>query len=139
MGHSGLWGVDIEEGIYSGPGSRWWNVSISKSADAERKAKQESDQKKLEEDQKKVLTALSGFPDGETLSKLARSIRLSYSSVRSVIDTLVSTGVVEPCTVRKSNHKTPDDGFRLVVTDQSRTYPTIPTDPSDSCCGGAGE
>ena len=103
-----------------------------------RKAKQESGQKKLEEE-KKVLTALSGFPDGETLSKLARSIRLSYSSVRSVIDTLVSTGVVEPCTVRKSNHKTPDDGFRLVVTDQSRTYPTIPTDPSDSCCGGAGE
>ena len=134
MGHSGLWKVDIDEGIYSGPGSRWWDVSISKSAEAERGTKQESDQKKSEEYQTKVLDALRSFPDGETLSKLGNVIGLNHNRVGSAIETLVSAGVVEPCSISKSNRKTPYDGFRLVATDQSKTYPTIPTTLSDNRC-----
>jgi hypothetical protein len=121
-GHSGQYGLDIEEGSISDPCGRRWSVEVittgeaySRRADAVEDREEERKQRKKESREEKqreaVLDALSEFPDGETSRTIRDTAGFGSTVTNRWLATLVEEGLVEECPIRKNKRN--ETGFRL--------------------------
>jgi len=136
-GHSGLWGLNIEEGTRQDPGSRRWDVEVMSASEAyeqrtrvkematavENELKRESQTKR---DRCATLTALKKFPSGETARSIREAAGLSGQRFRPIVDELVEEGLVRECEVTKSNGQK-YAGFQLTgISGTEWDYPGVP-------------
>jgi hypothetical protein len=117
-GHSGLWGLNIDEGTRQDVGGRVWEVDVvsAKEAYAERDlAVEESKERKKQSSQEKqreaVLAVLRRFPQGETPRAIREDAGIGARTIQSVLDALVESGEIVPCTVTKNTRQEP--AYRL--------------------------
>jgi hypothetical protein len=102
-GHSGLWGLDISEGVSGQP--RHWNIELSTPDQAR-------EEKKGGTLRQRILAAAKEFSEGETKTTILETAGLkSEARVRNVFDALVNEGLLVSCKVRKKTATY--DGFRL--------------------------
>ena len=120
VGHGGLWGVNVEEGVYSSGGGRYWQVEVLEPAevkeaahdrkDAERQAKTEA---VAEKDCQRVLRAAAKYPDGETPKRLREATGLMAGRFNAAIARLLDRCELVPCELVKANRNKPYDGYKL--------------------------
>lgn len=117
-GHSGLWGLDIDEGI--GHDHRHWNVDLLdvrdiRAGQEERKlgAKDARDQAQAEALLKRLVGLLLKTPEGETTRKLRELVGAGDTALNRAIAMGVDQGHIEPCEVFKACRKTPYEGYKL--------------------------
>lgn len=116
-GHSGCWGVDIDEGKLGDDfAGRRWRVSIrdeDEIAAAKAHAKQANQATGLSKLALKLRSSLSEVgPSGATAHKLCEMAGMNSASFRRAINVLLENGEAEACTVIQANRKY--EGFRLV-------------------------
>jgi ribosomal protein S25 len=122
-GHSGLWGLNIEEGTRQDVSGRRWQVDVLSSSDAyaeriaaasdaadERKELQK--QTKREKQRAAVLAALETHPAGETPRLIREAAGIGNAVANSILADLVDEGVIEACTVQKNTRQ--EKGYRLI-------------------------
>lgn len=121
-GHSGQWGVDINEGEKHAHMMRTWKVDIldSENLHNENKAhknlkrenaqnaKKEAD---IQESREKILDFLLKTPEGETKSIIRDTIMLSTAKVTAGLQFLVESGDIVRIEVKKEKRKYP--GFKI--------------------------
>lgn len=119
-GHSGLWGVDVFEGVYDGPGSRVWDVQVTRpldirklEADAKSERKQAKEEEKLTSAKTVILRAMAKYPDGETANVIRDTAGVSGEAAKKALASLLQSGEVVPCDVVKRSRKTPYEGYRI--------------------------
>ena len=118
-GHSGLWGLNIEEGTRQDIGGRHWDVDVLSAADAyaERIAADERKEQqrlvKRDKQRSAVLAALTHYPDGETPRLIREEAGVGSTVVSAVLADLFDEGVIEACMVQKNTRQ--EKGFRLVA------------------------
>lgn len=132
-GHSGLWGLNIDEGTRQDRGGRRWEVEVISSGEAYAKraeAAQEGKERRNEEQQvqrhrkhcEALWNALMKAPEGETMTTLRRESRLNPDNFQVAIEELLEDGKVIPCTLTKG--KRAFEGYRLTSSsdqaDQTR-------------------
>jgi hypothetical protein len=122
-GHSALWALDINEGPFVDLKTpRLWEVEISRADEARQRAekrdeaikdqqKRKRDDAKLERTVSRLLDAFVRYPAGETKKTLF--VGMNVRDGEAALDSLLRQDKVEPCDVRKGNHRTPREGFRL--------------------------
>jgi hypothetical protein len=124
-GHSGQYGLDIEEGSISDPGGRRWSVEVittgeaySRRADAvedrEEERKQRKKESREEKQRKALLVALGEFPDGETPRVIRESAGVSGKVANQIFESLVEEELIEECVVKK--HTREERAYRLKAT-----------------------
>lgn len=118
-GHSGLWGVDIEEGRRDAPEGRYWDVTVRPASDVRAEVKDDRQAEKRREASAKfekeldtVAQALDEHPDGATRTRLREHCGMSGTKFGKAIAELVRRGIAETCDVQVSNHKKPSEGYR---------------------------
>ena len=124
VGHSGLWGVDVFEGVYSGPGSRVWDVTVHKAddlrqeqQDAQSKAKAEQADAKLEQTKREILSAMLKLPDQTgTISDIRARTGRNGQAFSLAFAALTSSGDLQTVELTKGNNRT-YEGYKLVVTE----------------------
>jgi Bifunctional DNA primase/polymerase, N-terminal/AAA domain/Primase C terminal 1 (PriCT-1) len=121
-GHSGLWGLNIDEGTRQDPEGRIWDVQVTSASQAfdERatSAEEASENKKQRQqhirDKRQgaaILRALARCPQGETMRVIRELAGVGARSIQGVLESLVDDGVVMRCTVQKNNRDEP--AYRL--------------------------
>ncbi len=123
-GHSGLWGLNVDEGTRQDSIGRQWEVDVISAAEAyalraeqsdevveERKQRQQQSREEKQRDA--ILDALRLYPEGETPRVIREMAALSGTVVTRHLATLVAQGVAEECTVKKNNRD--ERGVRLVT------------------------
>lgn len=144
-GHSGLWGVDIDEGSRDDPGGRRWDVSINaatqcqkeqseKSNDGVHKSREQVKLKKRTKDTQSVIDALAMYPAGESIRQLRDVAGLRDTRVKQILDELLERGEVETDTMRK--HTRSVTIYRLKSEDDIVVAPTensVGLSSSNSC------
>src|SRR5690606_34992919 len=112
-GHSGLWGLNIDEGTRQDAGGRRWDVEVlsareaytcridTEREDKERRQERSRNQKLLKH-REMAWNALRKFPEGETMKALRTVAKLNPENFQSVIEVLLEDGLIEPCTVNKA-------------------------------------
>lgn len=120
VGHSGLWGLDVYEGVYGQPGGRIWNVEVLKAdevraavADDKDAIKQQKRDEQLDRDVKAIVRVLAKFPAGETKSIIRDRAGLSVDRCSAALAASLDQGYAVACGVMKGNQKTPRDGYKL--------------------------
>ena len=124
-GHSGLWGVNIDEGTRQDPGGRCWEVDVITASeayagraeaeqDAAERRKSRQNDAKLQRQRETVLNALRQFPDGETPRVIRELAGIGARSIQSVLDVLTEEGEIVPCTVQKNTRQEP--AYRLATS-----------------------
>jgi len=150
-GHSGLWGVDIEEGSRSDQGGRRWEVSIdgaskiiaeniSEHESAKEQQAQAKAHRQLAADAEKLLKQYRKYPQGDTLKCIRE--RASVNGVRgpAANTKLLDNGLIEECQITKNGRSY--DGFRAVsvpvgLTGSDRVFSgSGPGCPDDEHRGG---
>lgn len=134
-GHSGLFGVDIEEGVWSPHSERFWKCEVKKATEAfnaeqqQRKAKNEQKEREhqqtVAEAQNKILAALRLAPNKQlsrtaTFDHAGLSRNAKYAN-EALSGLLISKQIVQ-CEVMAGNRK--HDGYELneeANTDDSRS------------------
>lgn len=122
-GHSGLWGLDIEEGSRTDPQGRRWDVSIdgasaviaekiSQKETAKEQQAREKEERTLRADAEKMLRNYRLKTDGDTEKSIREKSRLSGARAGAANDFLLAQGLIEPCTVIKNRRNW--DGFKIV-------------------------
>ena len=123
-GHSGLYGVDVSEGLRSDHGGRHWYVEV-RSADEARQDSRERQEEakeaardaahdaKLAADAQRIANAMAKFRDGETKNTIRDVAGLSGSRFNAALAKLLSDEAIVPCDVCKSHRNTPYQGYRL--------------------------
>lgn len=108
-GHSGLFGVDVDEGTWERPK---WNVLVDYISATRGKDEEGAKEKENQHDKEKVLKALEKFPDGETKEEIRKSAGLR-SAPASLFTELIREGkIVEKKILRGNGHSY--DGYSLV-------------------------
>ena len=121
-GHSGLWGLNIDEGTRQKDGGRRWDVEVISAAGAyaqraevadERteERKQHQQQTRDEKQREAILNALRLYPDGETPRVIREMAALSGAVATRHLSMLIAEGLVEECLVKK--HTREERGVRL--------------------------
>jgi len=120
-GHSGLWGLDVEEGRRDAPEGRYWDVSLRPASDVRAEAKDDRQSErqrekaaKFEKDLDAVAQALDAHPEGATRTRLRQYCGMSGEKFGRLIAELEKRKIAERCTVQVSNHKKPVEGYRRV-------------------------
>lgn len=92
-GHSGLWALDVDEGISGMP--RHWKVMLSSPDEAR-------DEKKADTIRDRLLAAMREFPEGQTKTGIltAASVR-SCAKTNTVFEALIREGRLLPHSVKK--------------------------------------
>lgn len=115
-GHSGLWGLDIEEGIPSDDGGRRWEVDVLSAQDARDAATQDKEDEKaskLEERfiecRRRVHEAVKAGP--ETITQLRVMTGVKAAEFSDVISCLLKDQLIETCELKKGNGQT-YEGYR---------------------------
>lgn len=127
-GHSGQYGLNIDEGTIQAPNGRHWEVEIlstgeaysrrSESARQDREQQQEQAQeRRLQKHCQALLKVLQHHPDGETMTALRRDSRLNPGNFAAAVAELIEDGVAEPCDITKG--KRAFEGYRLTASDQA--------------------
>jgi replicative DNA helicase len=133
-GHSGLYGLDIREGILNDRFSgREWLVSVqtaTNARDAAARAKREQKDKEKQardvDDRAKVLRALEMYPDGETAKAIGNEAGIGNRSAGVLLDLLRELQVVRT-TIRKACGRNPSmsyPGWRLWRSGERRPMTT---------------
>lgn len=92
-GHSGLWALDVEEGISGMP--RYWNVMLSSPDEARA-------EKKAGSVRQRILDAMREFPLGQTKTGILTAANLrSCDKTTVVFDALIHEGTLVPHSVKK--------------------------------------
>ena len=120
VGHSGLWGLDIHEGVYGDIGGRVWNVDIKSPDDLRQNAHERRDaqreeklREKLDLDKMKACQAMAKFADGETANVLKDLSGLRTDRFRIVLAELLTAGDAVACQVFKAGRKASFEGYKL--------------------------
>jgi replicative DNA helicase len=128
-GHSGLWGLNVDEGTRQDHGGRRWEVEVISASEAyaqranqvdevleERKQRQQ--QSRETKHREAILAALEMFPDGETPRVIHETASVSGTVANRLLATLIAEGIAEECAVKKN--KRDERGVRLTSADRSR-------------------
>lgn len=121
-GHSGLWGLNIDEGTRQDAGGRHWDVTVVSARDAydERvegedqvtsTRKQRLQEVRLGRQKEAVLKALQLRPEGDTTRVIRELAGIAASAIQTILDDLVEEGSVTRCTVLKNKRNEP--AYRL--------------------------
>lgn len=127
-GHSGQYGINIDEGTIQAPAGRHWEVEILSTGEARSRRTQEAQedrerqqdltqQRRLQKHCLTLQTVLQRHPDGETMTALRRASRLNPSNFAAAIAEMIEDGVAEPCDITKG--KRAFEGYRLTASDQA--------------------
>jgi len=107
-GHSGLWGVDIDEGPGSALDGRTWNVRVESARDirdGEKEAKADAKQRAEAKKDQDAMLAMMGYLDtcegGETVTAWRRGIGFNLEKFNRLLDRLKSDGLIEKTTLAK--------------------------------------
>jgi hypothetical protein len=119
-GHSGLWGLDVDEGPYTPGEPRRWEVTVRDSLELREDAKlrrtSESQAKKksqAEADAKRVVQELARIGT-TTKTDLRDRLSLSGGRITAAVDNLLREAAVEECEVHKPHcRKKPYLAYRL--------------------------
>ena len=122
-GHGGLWALDVVEGVWDGPGSRYWQVDVMDADEARGAARDRQQERReadrqqqaddrLEADRQKVVNAMAKFPNGETKTEIRNRTDLSGTRFNSALASLLDDEEVVSCEVHKGNRRT-YDGYKL--------------------------
>lgn len=122
-GHSGLWGVDIEEGTRQDLAGRRWDVRVLSAAEAyaardqaaalqSESTKQRTNDAKRTLQKQSILDALAAHPNGETPRVIRESAGIGARSIQLLLTDLLDDGAIESCHVQK--HTRTEAGYRLV-------------------------
>jgi hypothetical protein len=117
-GHSGLWGLNIDEGTRQREGGRYWDVQIVSASEAfaERNEAREQvtearkqRQQQVREDRQRdaVLSALRQYPAGETPRVLREAAGVSGRAIQKQLEQLEAEGIVTQCEVQKHTRREP--------------------------------
>ena len=120
-GHSGLWGINIDEGTRQEERGRKWDVEVISSGEAyaDRAAAAELDkerrqdakvERRFSKHRNAVWAAVCQHPEGETKKALRTEAKLNPDNFQPAIDELIEDGLVEACTVTKGSRAF--DGYR---------------------------
>lgn len=127
-GHSALWGLNINEGIYLGPGTREWNVellsaeeareeSVTKTQNVKQVSKERQRAAEVKACKGAILAAFEGLPDHrETLSRITERSGKKGVKFDEAISELCREGEIKPAKVIRSNGQS-YEGYE-------RVYPT---------------
>lgn len=122
VGHSSLWGLDVNEGVYSRHTTRFWEPTIRTVNDARETAKRHEEKSRAAAKQNKeadareaVRRVLAKHPGGCTKSELKALTHLHTDKVTLTLMQLTESGAIQPCQTSKGNKQT-YAGYRL--TDQ---------------------
>lgn len=121
-GHSGLWGMDAEEGSIQDPSGRRWEVAvdvasavISETVEKRETEKEEKarvrQEKQVAKDAERLLREIQKTPAGDTVKAFRERISMSGSRAALAIEKLLEEGKIESCEVPKGNRQWP--GLRL--------------------------
>ena len=127
-GHSGCWGLDIDQGEFAEGQPRDWNIKLTAAAElieGEVKAKQEAKnqaklttaQAKAQANVKTLLDTLKGYPAGETKTVIRTRCGLNTDALNIAIADALEAKQIETCEVFKSGKKTPMAGYRVTKAD----------------------
>lgn len=128
-GHSGLWGVDVDEGTPQEDKGRRWDVELlsaseayAQRADDEQRVKERRQEQHREQRHRKhcdaLWRALQKHPDGESMTSLRRESKLNPDNFQTAIEDLVDDGFAEACTFTKGKRTL--EGYRpLSLPDQA--------------------
>jgi alkylated DNA nucleotide flippase Atl1 len=127
-GHSGCWGLDVEEGALDDNfGGRRWLVQVCSMeealkgiSEAKERKKEVCKKAKLEEDTEKVLKVLETVPEGETQAVICKMTGLQARVVGPLLTALMEQKKVVRTRVRKSSGKgeTLYDAWRLATNNE---------------------
>jgi RecA-family ATPase len=104
-GHSGLWGIDIAEGVRSDPKGRRWDVNVmfasearQQAAEAKQEQRQEAKKTKREleqeADRNAAMDVLQSYPEGETTTILRELLGFNSEKMGRVLRQLIASGKV---------------------------------------------
>ena len=126
-GHSGLYGIDVSEGLRSDPGGRHWDVDVRAGSEIVQEQKNERANKQGEKQREKdeanqiaVVDALRKLPKGEGAFpfKLRTMAGVANERLHRALHLLEQAGTVEPCkALRSPTHKTPQEGAWRLTED----------------------
>ena len=122
-GHSGLWGLNIDEGTQQTPGGRYWDVQLTSAGEAfehrdetveliKEARKQKQQEKRDDKGRQLVVQVLRKYPEGETVRTVRNAVKLRQESVVAMLEALVEDGEAERCTVLKHTREEP--AYRLI-------------------------
>jgi replicative DNA helicase len=129
-GHSGLWGIDVDEGVRDDPGGRRWEVGVleANEAYAKRDAQEEEigeqrkesrAERKHEKERASLLSALAKFKTGETSRVIREAAGISGNRFNQLIEELIDDGMARRCEITKANGQK-YDGYIISGTELSQ-------------------
>jgi hypothetical protein len=113
-GHSGLWGLNVDEGTLQDTGGRRWEVELISSDEAyelraqvqdaaKEKRKKTQNATQLDDDCRHAVEVIGRFSGGETKNALRDACGFNTARFGRVLSRLLQDGFVEECEVAKSN------------------------------------
>lgn len=128
VGHGGLWGLDISEGVLTRDSSRFWDVSVTKGNEARELSEEAREQERIQRQKSAtkakvaavrddILDAFSHFPDHAATKTRVRE-RVGQSRVFDQAWLAVcNSGDVQECKVKAANGQE-YDGFKRIYPDE---------------------
>jgi hypothetical protein len=123
-GHSGLWGVDIAEGVRSDPNGRRWDVNVMFASEARQQATEAKQERQLEakevkenfqkeRDRDAIRNAMRQFSDGETQRTIKDSSGVKRSQFSQLFYEMLSDGEIAAYGKNKISNGQSYDSYTL--------------------------
>ena len=116
-GHSALWGVNVDEGQYSGglTGSQWAvHLQTAKDIRDSKEAQKENTNKTVLANQiEMIVEHLGARPEGDTKTGIREALNVNSKKITDVLNGAMKKGIVEEAKVTKNNKTW--HGYRLTA------------------------